>query len=115
MTRKYEPISIKRADIHGNVCNGLCAVDENAHTVSVSDCNQLGNGRDGSENVGNVCNRDKFGSPRKQLLIFRKDQLSRLIHGNDLDDRSRLLRYELPRNDIGVMLQERYDDLITGL
>jgi hypothetical protein len=37
------------------------------------------------------------------------------VHGNDLDHRAVLLRCELPRNDVGVMLERGEQDFIAGL
>ncbi len=58
---------------------------------------------------------NQFRARTQQLLELAQQQVARVVDRGHLEDRSRLLRNQLPRNDIRVMLQVRDDDLVTRL
>ena len=58
---------------------------------------------------------DQLGARAQQLLELVQQQVARVVDRSHLEDRAGLLRNQLPRNDIRVMLEVGDDDLVTRL
>src|SRR5215813_2122583 len=92
----------------------LCAIDEHRHTASMRHLNNFMHRHDSSERVRNMRNSDE-SSPRSETsLKFFEDQFTTVINWCDDKASSRVFRQQLPGNNVGVMLQGSYQNLVTG-
>ena len=67
-----------------------------------------------SQRVGYLGRRHQLRLRPEQILELRHQQIACVVNRRDLQDRTRLLRKQLPRDDIGVVLQMGDDNLVAG-
>ena len=56
---------------------------------------------------------DHFGPLVQQVFVLVDDELAALVHRDDADLRTAFLRRDLPRNDVGMVLHLRDQDLVA--
>ncbi len=98
-------------DLH--VRNGLGAVEQNFGAVTVGEFDDVVNGSNGAERVGNLSEGDEARLGSEQLVIFVEQDLSGVVHGDDSQSRASFGAQHLPGNDVGVMLEPSNDDFIA--
>src|SRR6185312_2259365 len=113
--REHVEVRAEFGDVGGYVLDRLRAVDQHAGAVAVTQFDDLVDRDYGAESIRNVAGGNQFGARTQQLFELAQQQVARVIDRSHLEDRSGLLRNQLPRNDIRVMLQVRDDKLVTRL
>src|ERR1700734_3868786 len=67
-----------------------------------------------TERVRHLRDRHELGPGVEELLILVEENLSAVVHGDHPQARTLLTSELLPGDDVGVMLQVRNDDFVTG-
>src|SRR3984885_3763221 len=80
----------------------------------MSEVGNLAHGHYGSERIRHLRNGHELGARVEELLILVEENLSAVVHGDHPQARTLLTSELLPGDDVGVMLQVRNDDLVTG-
>src|SRR6202012_936582 len=101
---EHEEIRTQLSNVDRYVLDRLGAVDQHARTVAVTQLNNLVDRYYRSQRIGDLAGRNQFGPRSQQLLELVQQQVARVVDRRPLEDRSGLLRNQLPGNDIGVML-----------
>ncbi|GBU21917.1 hypothetical protein R80B4_01819 [Fibrobacteres bacterium R8-0-B4] len=115
MPGQDEEIGVQSGDVHRRMRDGLSAVDQYPDPEAVRDLHHLVNGRDSAQSVGDVRDRREPRARAEEPRVLGQDNLAVRIDRRDLDNGARLLSYELPRHDIGVVLQYRQDNLVARI
>ncbi len=95
--------------------NRLGAVDQHPRPIAVAQFDDLLHRRHRAERVRNLGRGNQLRPRPQQILEFRHQQITCVVNRRDFQDRTRLLRKHLPRNDIGVVFEMSDDDLVAGL
>ena len=89
-------------------------IDEDMNSSGVSQMNDLFDGIDCSQSIGDLCHTYEFCAWTQQSCIFLEDQLTPVIDRNHLEHGSDLFGKELPGDDVGMMLQRGEQDFVAG-
>ena len=108
-------VATERQDVDLEVGGGLAAVDEHDRARSLGETGHLDGGIDGSERVGDVREGDELGTGGKQSLEGHEVDLAARRDGRDNDLGAGALGDDLPRHDVGVVLEMGEQDLVAGL
>ena len=115
MAGEHEEVRAEFGDVDRHVLDRLSAVDQHPRAVAVTQLDDLVDRYHGAQRIGDLAGRNQFRTRTQQLLELVQQQVARVVDRRHLEDRSGLLRNQLPGNDIGVMLQVGDDDLVAGL
>ena len=108
-------VATERGDVDLEVGGGLTAIDEYHGARSLSETGHLGGWIDGAEGIGDVREGDKLGAGGKQSLESHEVDFAARRDGRDDDLGAGALGDDLPRHDVGVVLEMGEQDLIAGL
>ena len=108
-------VATERGNVDLEVRGGLAAVDEYHRARGLGETGHLGGGIDGAEGIGDVREGDELGTGGKQSLEGHEVDLAARRDGRDNDPGAGALGDDLPRHDIGVVLEVGEQDLVTGL
>src|ERR1700676_3041808 len=104
---------ILHVDLH--VGHGLCAVDQRDDAAGLGGGDQAADRQDGPQRVRHMCTSEQARARAHQSHHRVHMDLAARIDGRDNELRSGLLANHLPRHDIGVVLQMRYEYLVFRL
>ncbi|GJE42658.1 hypothetical protein AEGHOMDF_1830 [Methylobacterium soli] len=108
-------IAIEGAHVDAAVDGALGPVEQHRHAVGMGDADDLLGRRHRAEHVRHVGDRHHLGAGREQLLVLINEEIARVVDGRPLDDGPPALAQEVPGHDVGMVLHDREDDLVTLL
>jgi len=106
-------VGVQIPHVHRQVHRRLRAVHQHRNAVVVSDADDVAHRRDGAERIGHVGHGDDLRARRDHALEFLDDQLAVVVHRNPFQHRTGAFAVKVPRDDVGMMLQQRHDDLVA--
>ena len=112
MAGKDVEVGIQLPHVHRQMHRRLRAVHKHRDAVAVGDADDVAHRRDGAERIGHVGHGDDSRARRNHALEFLDDQLAVVVHRNPLQHRTGAFAVKVPRDDVGMMLQQRDDDLV---
>ena len=114
MAREDIKLTIQLLHIHRHVGYRLGTVHQDRHIMFVGNADDLLNRIDRTQHIGYMSHRHQTSPFGKELLVGIQLELSPLIHRNHLEGNSLAGRLNLPGDDVGMVLHDRDDHLITG-
>ena len=112
--REDEEVRIQSLDIDWQMRGRLGTIHEHMHPVGVCVLDDLFNGIDGSQGIGDLGDADKLCPWTQQSHIFLEDQLPPVIDRHHLEHGTDLPGKKLPGDDVGMVLQRGKQDFVTG-
>ena len=113
--REHEEIAADLLHVHRHVRHGLRPVDQHPRVVAFGGAGHLRHRQHRADAVRSLRERDQLGARAKQSLVSFQHHLAAVVHRNHTDNGALLLGDQLPRHNVGVMLQRRDDDLVARL
>lgn len=110
-----EEVDLFADDVDRHVGDVLSAVDEDLRTDRFGPAGDLGNRRDGAEDVGHTGDGDDLRFLAQDLVEAIQVELAVVGEGDEAEDRAGGLCDPLPGDEVGVVLHLVDEDLITGL
>lgn len=95
--------------------NALRAIDKNRNPVRMRNSDNLAQGIDQTENVGDLSNCQNLSLRSDQSFQFRNLKMSRIINRKNLQGSTSPLAQELPGNNVRMMLSFRHNYFIATL
>ncbi len=108
-------VATQRRDIDFEVRSRLAAINQHHGTGGLGETRHLDGRIDGAEGIGDVREGDELGAGRKQALKSDEIDFAARRDGRHDDLGARALGDDLPRYDIGVVLEMGEEDFIPGL
>ena len=108
-------IAIERLHVDDAVRHGLRAVEQYGYLELLGARDEPLHRHDRAERVGDVREREQASARTDEALEGCEVHFAGLRDRNHLELRAGLLADELPRHDVGVVLQRRNQDLVAGL
>ena len=113
MAGEHVEITTQILHIHGEVGQGLCAIDQDGCTHCFSCSGDLFHRVDGAQRIAGVTDCDQLGFFTQQVAVGIQVQITVLQQRDHLDHGTGTLGDHLPGHDVGVVFQRAEDDLVT--
>ena len=114
MAGKGVEVAVEVLHIDRQVGHALGAVDDDDGAVFMRFGGDLFDRENCAERIGGVGDGDDFTALGKQFFEFVEEEFARFVDGGDLDRGALFFGEHLPGDDIGVVLDVRNDNLISG-
>ena len=108
-------IAVDVAHVDGQMHRRLAAVDQHRNAARMRKLHHLLDRNDGAEHVRHVGDRDQLRARTEQLLELVDQEVALVVDRRPLDHRALPLAQKMPRHDVGMVLHDREDDLVTLL
>ena len=106
-------VGVERFEVHGHVGRGLRAVDHDDRTDRMCAWNNGIERRDGAERVADLRKRDELAAVQQRVEIIEHVHAA-VVDGNEAQLRPGFLGEHLPRYEVRVVLELRYENRIAA-
>ena len=100
--------------VDGHVGNGLSTIDKHGDAVLMGNVDNLFDGVDSAEGVGDMGAGDKTGAGGEKGLVGVEVEDTLVGEGDNFETCADLLAGKLPRDDVGVVFHAGDDDFVAG-
>ena len=108
-------VGVQVLDIDRHVRRRLGAVDQHRNPARVRACDDLLDGHDGAERVGDVGHGDQARARADERLEIVEQEVAGVVDRGDAQHDADAVAQQLPGHDVGVVLEGRDDHLVAGL
>ena len=115
MCGEGQEVAIEFCDVHRQVGHALGAVQQHQRAALVGEVGDLPHRVDRAQHVRHVRDDDELRPPADQTIDIALNELPLLVDIDIPQLGAGVLRDELPRDDVAVVLHHRKHDLIAGL
>ena len=113
MSAERIEVAVELLHIDGKVGCALRSVNHYGHAMLVGNAHDLVNGVHRSEHVRHMGDADDFGARREELFVVGHTKIAHFIDRNDAQASALAFCHELPRHDVGMMLDGGDDNLVA--
>ncbi len=113
MSRKCEEIAIKLLDVDRHVWNTLRTIDKEECSSRMSEPPYLANIVDSTHDIGDMGGADESGAVVEKRLKIIYLERAVFINVKNTELGTATLAKELPRNDVGMVLKRRDNNLVA--
>jgi len=110
---EHKEIGAELGHVDRQMRDRLSAVDQHPGTIAVTQLDDLVDWRHCPQRIRHLSRRHQLCFRPEQILELRHQQIAGVVDRCDFQDRTRLLGKQLPRDDIGVVLQMSDNNLIA--
>ena len=111
--REHVEVGVEVAHVDAEVHRRLAAVDKHRNAAVVRHVNDLMHRHQRTEHVRHMRDGDQLGARRQKPFELLDQQFPVVGDRRPLQDHTVTLAVEVPGYDVGVMLHDRQDDLVT--
>ena len=108
-------IDVERLHVDLEMHRALAAVDQHRNAAGMGHLDHVGDRHDRAGDIRHVRHGDHLGSRRQSCLERVEVEAAVVAHVDEFQHCALPLAQEVPRHDVGVMLQDRDDDLVAFL
>ncbi len=108
-------VAAERPHVDALVRSALGAVHEHCRAGGLGGGDHLPRGVDGAQSVRHLAEGDQLGGAFEQLVELVETELAALVDVDVLDVRAVGRGEDLPRDDVGVVVEDREHDEVAGL
>ena len=115
MTAEGEEVATQCLHIHLEMGCALRCVNQHRHAMFMGDADDVVDGIDGAEHIAHMGDADDARAVGEQPFILLHEEFSTVGDGNHTETDTLACLQQLPRHNVGMMLHDRHDDLVTLL